>query len=182
LSLRSIAIAAVISSTVAAAGAGYLVWNYKDGQEAKLKLSYASAMNQAWQRGWALKAARDKVSHDADVKYAESHQKIVTLTNTIIREVPAHVSEKVDRDFPVACGVIRVWDAATLGVSADQLPLPAGKSDDSTCPVKASALAQSGAAAIRGYAEISNQLTSLQDWAKDEGAVKTDAGAAPTSP
>lgn len=112
----------------------------------------------------AKQMAADKITHDADVAFAQSQQKIVTVTKTIIKEVPIHVTDKTDASYPIPCGLVRVWDAAVLGVSADALPLPTGISDDSACPVKASVLASAGTDAIRKYIETSNQLIALQGW------------------
>lgn len=135
-------------------------------------LAEQTAKIKAIQAAVAKQLAADKITHDADVAYAESQQKLVTVTKTIIKEVPVHVTAQTDASYPVPCGLVRVWDAAVLGVSADALPLPAGKSDDSACPVKASVLASAGTDAIRKYIETSNQLVALQGWISSQEKLK----------
>lgn len=115
---------------------------------------------------------RDKITHDADVKAAEDHQKIVKVTQTITKEIPVYVTPKVDADFPMPFGLVRILDAAALSASPDTLSLPSGATDDAASPVKASAVAEAGTSCIRGYAELSDQLIHLQDWIVAQSAGK----------
>ena len=136
----------------------------------KLKIAHQNEIIKAQQLAAADQARRDKISHDADVAYAFNHQKIVTVTHTIIEKVPVYVTQKIDATYPVPCALVRVWDAAVLSTSPDALSYGPGLADDKTCPVSASALANAGVKAIRSYTETSDQLISLQDWITKQGA------------
>lgn len=133
-------------------------------QATKDKLAHDAEVVAAYKAGTLIQAKQDKVTHDADVAYAVNHPKIVTVTQTIIKEVPAHVTPQIDAAFPVPCGAVRVFDAAALSADIDALPYPTGLNDAAACPIKASVLASAGASAIRAYIELSDQLVALQDW------------------
>lgn len=119
-----------------------------------------------------VQAKRDKITHDADVKYATEHQRAVTVTEYITREVPKIVTLEIDRKFAVPCGLVRVWDAAALSTSPSTLSYPAGGADDQACPITASTLAETGVFVIRKYIETSGQLVALQDWVTAQSGVK----------
>lgn len=103
-----------------------------DDQAAALKAIKAAVAKQA---------AQDAVAEKAAVEAAQKLQKIVTVTKTIVKEVPIHVTPKTDADFPLPCGFLRIADAASAGVPPDQIALPTGKSDGDACPVPASVAA-----------------------------------------
>lgn len=115
---------------------------------------------------------RDDISKAIELKWAHDHPQIVTITNTITKEIPAHVPPQVDHQYPVPCGLVRLWDASVLSTDPGNLPYPTGLSDDSTCPVTASVLAQAGVTAIGQYKIVSAQLIALQDWVRAEQNLK----------
>lgn len=128
----------------------------------------AAAISQAL----ALKqqAAADKITHDTDVANAESHQKIVTVTQHIIQKVPTYVTPEIDKRFPMPCGFIRLHDAAASGVEPEKISLPTGLSDPDICPVTASAasaiIAGNYALALGWRAD----LISWEHWYADQAA------------
>ncbi len=134
-----------------------------------LKTANAVALANAVQTAMNDERARNKVTHDTDVKYAEEHQKIVTNTITIIRKIHDHIPASVDT--PVACGFIKLRDAAALQADPDTLP-------DATCGPDASPsarttadLATADVETIGAYYAVSARLSALQDWITAQSAV-----------
>ena len=128
-----------------------------------------TAEEKAVQQAKDTQAAQDKVSLDAAVAEAQAQQKIVTVTQTIIKKVVQHVQ---DHSNCITYGLVRVLDAGIYGIDPDTLPLPAGKSDDACAPVAASTLAErviSNYAIARGNAE---QLNALEAWVSAQASVK----------
>lgn len=136
----------------------------------QMQVAEKNAIIDAQNLARADQVKRDKITHDADVAYATTHEKIVTVTQTIVQKVPYVVTPKIDATYPVPCALVRVWDAAVLNASPDALSYGPGLADDKACPVSASALANAGVKAIRAYAETTDQLSALQDWVSKQGA------------
>lgn len=126
---------------VGAAGGWWITRDHYLGQIAATALEQQKAIVKASNVARDAQAAADKLTHDRDVKNAEDHQRIQTVTNTITREVPVYVTAKTDELFPLPCGFIRLHDAAAAGVEPAAVSLPAGKSDGDRCDVATSAAA-----------------------------------------
>lgn len=122
-------------------GGFWLEGKIKDDKILTMQRDAANALSVANALTAKRQAAADQITHDADVANAEAHQKITTVTQTIIRKVPVYVTQKTDAAFPLACGWLRLHDAAAGGSDPATVPLPAGKSDADICPVAASAAA-----------------------------------------
>lgn len=104
------------------------------------------------------KAAVDKASA---VAAAKVDRIIETNTRTIIQEIPTYVTPAQDLHSCVTYGLVRVYDAAILGVQPSDLDLPAGQSDDACAPVKASDLARSLADNVGAARQNAAQLDAL---------------------
>lgn len=87
-------------------------------------------------------------------------------TITLTKEVTKYVTAETDRAFPVPCGVVRLHDAAALGVAAADLGNPAGLADGDPCSVKASDLAATVIGNYGLYHEAEAQIAGLQDLAR----------------
>ena len=130
----------------------------------KLELGYAQAKEKAVEEARAAQAAQDKIALTAAVAEATAQEKIVTINQVITKEIPSHVK---DSGPCITYGLVRVLDGAASGRDPDTLALPTGKSDDACSPVKASDLAQSVADNYGAARQNSEQLTALQQTAKD---------------
>lgn len=133
----------VIIGVLAVAGlAGY---RYEEkvakGQIASIQLGDAQAALSAAQQAAAIQKAQDDLSLKDAVSEASAQTRIVTRTQTIVKEVPANVTPVQDARTCVSYGLVRLHDAAALGVDPGTLPLPAGKSPDDCTSLKASDLA-----------------------------------------
>lgn len=148
---------------IATVGSSYVTHRVDVAKLQALELQYAQAETKAVEQAKAVQAAEDKVSLDAAVAEAAAQQKIVTVTQTITKEVVRHVKDHSDC---ITYGLVRVLDAGVYGADPDSLPLPAGKSDDACAPVTASSLAT---AILNNYGLAranAEQLNALEAWVK----------------
>lgn len=85
------------------------------------------------------------------------------IQQKVHKHVQAHSSPGVrDARGCVTYGVVRLHDAAALGVDPDELALPAGASDDTCSPVEDPDLAAAIAANYAAYHHVAQELTDLQ--------------------
>lgn len=172
---------------VTAGASSYVTHRVDTAKLEALELRYSQAQTKAVEEAKSLQAAQDKVSLDAAVAEAQAQQKIVTVTQTITQEVTRHVTDHV---ACVSYGLVRVLDAAALGVDPDTLALPAGKSDDACTGITNSALAERIATDFGIARANAEQLNALEAWVRDTlqasshatGDRGSAASAATTSP
>lgn len=136
--------------------------------------------NARWQAKWsdhlradaaaienAVNAARAdekeiaRKSEAAAVEAAKADRVIEVQTRTLIKEVPRYVTAAQDARGCVTYGLVRVYDAAILGVEPSTLGLPAGQSDDACSPVKPSDLGRSLADNLGAARQNAGQLDAL---------------------
>ena len=84
-------IAALVGAVLIALAAATITHKVDQAALLKIEAGYATAQAQALAQARAAQAAEDKVSLDAAVAEATAQQKIVTVTNTVVREVSNHV-------------------------------------------------------------------------------------------
>lgn len=174
----SIAIYAAVFAAGAATGGtvAYKIGYYNGHKEVealqKQILDDQADKIKAIQLAVAKQAAQDAVSEKAAVEAAQKLQKIVTVTNTIVKKVPVYVTQKTDAAFPLPCGFVRLHDAAATGVDPDQIALPTGKSDGDACPVAASVAARIIAENYGQALKWRTQLIGWQGFYSDLRAVK----------
>lgn len=126
----------------------------------------AAATAKALADGIVFQVKLDKGLSAAADKAGFLRGKAQAQTIYIKGKVPDYVTAKTDVTFPLPCGLIRLHDAAALGVDPETLGNPAGLADDAACPVKASALAS---LIVDNYGldhEKDAQIIGLQDLAR----------------
>lgn len=158
-------IGALLLAAGIAFGAAFVTHKVDQAALLKVENGYQVAQAAAVAQARAAQSAEDKVSLDAAVAEATAQQKIVTITNTITREVPNHVP--LTSKCAVTVGFVRVLNAVILGNGASDVSYAPGKSDDACADLDARALAGS---IIGNYASaIANgeQLAALQKWITD---------------
>ena len=84
-----------------------------------------------------LLQARVEILREIEVKYLPARSKIITQTETIIKEVPVHVSQAADSRCTVPAGFVRVHDTA-FGFDD---PAIAGEPDDGPAGIPLSEVA-----------------------------------------
>jgi hypothetical protein len=97
----------------------------------------------------ALAAAKEKarkteakgvtISTETGAKVEKARVEIRTITKTITREIPVVLTPEVDRTFRLPNGLVRLHDAAALGVAP--VAGPASQPDDGPSPVAPSQFA-----------------------------------------
>src|SRR4051812_18991253 len=78
------------------------------------------------------------------------------------------LTPEVDRDYPVPCGFVRVFNTATHG----PVPDPAGCPDDAPSDVALSAVGEVETENAGQYDQVAEQLRALQDWVRQQQQVK----------
>lgn len=123
-----------------------------------LKLEDAKAQQQALAQAVAKQQAQDQKTHDADVAYAQSQQKTVTVTQEVIRDVPKYITVKDDAACKLPDSFGRLLDAAQLGVSPDSLPDSASKPDGTATTLTLSQATGLLAQILGDYASVRARL------------------------
>lgn len=146
---------------LAAVGTAKLVSRLDAAHLAELKQSVAEANLAAAQKSLALTAAQEALSQQTGAAEGQAQAQIITRTNTIIQKVPQYVTVTQDRAC-VPYGLVRVLDAAALGLDPADLQPPAGQSDDACAPVTTSDLARSVAGNYGVARQNAEQLNGLE--------------------
>lgn len=134
---------------------------------AETALSIEKAKAEAFQHAQALQRDADQVAIDLAGQQSTTQEKIVTRTMTITKEIPIYVKDTSDC---VTVGLIRVLDAAAIGVDPATLALAPGQFDETCAGVGARALAQSIVDNYGRAHQNAAELTDLQAYVK---ALKT---------
>lgn len=172
-------IATGVAALALVGGSVYATHHWDSAAYNALVAKQAKAQVAAVTQAAAAQKKLDAAGTKASTTDAVAQQQIVTRTVTLTKEVPVYVTRAQDQaaDAPgarpgcVSYGVVRVLDAAVLGVSPSSLALPAGKSDDDCSPVDPSALA-AGVAGNYGVAQQNaQQLNDLIDTVKDQATI-----------
>lgn len=98
-------------------------------------------------------------AHDVQVQ-----TQIRYVTRTQVKEVPIYVSAQTDRSYPLPIGLVRLHDAAALGLDVSAVPDSAGRADDAAAATKASEFGQAIAGNYGECRADQARLTALQDW------------------
>ena len=108
--------------------------------------------------------AQDAVALAAAVKEAKAQATVETQIVTVTKEIPRYVTIHQDAVVCVPYGLVRLLDATVNQTDPSAFQPPAGQSDDTCSPVKASALAGSVIANYGAAIANAEQLTALQAW------------------
>lgn len=82
-------------------------------------------------------------------------------TEKLLGEIRAHVTTAVDDRFPVPCGLVRLHDAAALGLDPAEVAACAGQPDDAVASVRASRFAETVA---RNYGRCLGEAERVRQW------------------
>ncbi len=154
---------AVVGIAATVAAIAVVTHKIDDARYKALELSVAEAHAKALQQALDEQKRLDQVAADAARREAAEQAAIAADIRRQLAEVKRHVVAPV-APYCVPYGLVRVLVAASRGVSADSLPLPAGKSDGSCTALEWSDLAAALVAdygIARGNAE---QLDALSRW------------------
>ena len=105
------------------------------------RAEYAKALAKAEKKAAETKKASDAITAKAEEKHVQTVEKIRTVTQTLIKEVPYAVPSVPGR-ANLPWGAVRLLDAAVLGVPS--VPNPPGVSDAEASPVGDADLTRTG--------------------------------------
>ncbi len=141
------------------------------------KAEYADEKTQAVKTAMEFQAASDKVALNSAVLEATAQQTLETKAVTAVNEVPIYVPQKLvlaaGAQSCIPYGFVRVLDAAALGRSAADLPLPSSQPADSCAPIDADALAKNIVANYYAAQENAEQLNALISVVEELAAVSS---------
>lgn len=111
---------------------------------------------------------RSKITFDVGMKFEQARLVEGQRIEGLEREIPQHVTPQVDSAYPVPCAFVRLYNAATTGPVPDATACPDGEPSG----IPFSAVAATDLANIKDCAAVKYQLAGLQDWIRQQQAVK----------
>lgn len=141
MSIQSTSLVVILALGAASVYAAHVATEIGNGKLATVEAADATAQAAAVSKAAAIQKAQDALSLKDQAHESAAQVRIVTRTQTITKEVPTYVTVAQDARGCITYGLVRLHDAAALGVDPGTLQLPAGKSDDDCTSLKASDLA-----------------------------------------
>lgn len=111
-----------------------------------------------------LRSEAAKVNETVAAAAAGRQVEIRWRTKTLIERIPDHVTPEIDRRYPLPGGLVRLYDAAVLGVRPTDLDPAAYGPDDAPSDVEASAAATILTANEGACQADRARLSDLQAW------------------
>ena len=148
------------------ASVGAIVWSGFAGysySESKWEKKIADQRVQIEQ----LQTKSEQVTTKTITQYVDRVRIVKEKGDTIIKEVPRYVSKESDDKCVIATGFVRIHDAA----AKNQIPESTGTSNESDSGIKLSTVSETVATNYNKCHEVMTQLTSLQQWIKDQQAL-----------
>jgi hypothetical protein len=103
---------------------------------------------------------RDRITERVATTFEKKRAQDAGASRNRVEEVPVHVTLEIDREYPVPCGFVRVFNAATHG----PIPDPASCPDDAPSGIALSEVGRAESENAGQYDAIAGQLRALQDW------------------
>jgi hypothetical protein len=149
---------------------------FDQGAVEKIRRQDAEAAAASLQAQIAHQRQVDAITARSDQEAAVHAAQATAVTIAQRKELPRHVTPSSDARCIVPFGALRVHDAAARGLSADALPIPAGKSDADASGLALSGLLDSVTANYGTCRQARQTLIDLQGW------VRSQQAAAPSPP
>ena len=111
-------------------------------------------------------ARQAAVSTAADARHQRQAAAARSVYRTLYREVPVYVPQTTVARCDVPLGLVRLLDAAALGVPA--VPDPAGRPHDAPAGLGLDTVARSVVDNDETCNAVRDQLVSLQDWVREQ--------------
>jgi hypothetical protein len=111
---------------------------------------------------------RGKITFDVEMNFEMARLKDSATMTKRQEEVHTHVTPEIDRDYPVPCGFVRVFNAGTHG----PIPDPAGCPDDAPSGIALSTVGETETRNDGQYDQVADQLRALQEWVRQQQAVQ----------
>lgn len=111
---------------------------------------------------------RDRVSEKVVTKYVQVQAEDAAHTQSVIEEIPVHVTPEISLGYPLPCGFGRVFNDAWHGPVPDPAACPDGAPSDTDLATVAKAEAENAGK----YDAVAHELMTLQDWVREQRAVE----------
>jgi hypothetical protein len=121
-------------------------------------------------RASAIERTSGQITVQAQAQEARAQTKIQLIHDVQIKEIPTYVTAQTDHDFAIPWGLVRVHDAAAIGVDVSGISLPAGQSDGAASVITPS---QFGSLIVDNYGAChadAQQLSDLQAFIRAQSA------------
>jgi len=172
-------VASGVAALALVGGTVYVTHHWDSASYEKLVAAQATAQAKAVTAQATKQKALDTTGTAAAASDAQAQVKIVDHYITVTKEVPTYVDKKQDLAAVapgaapgcISYGLVRLLDAAVLGVDPSTLALPAGQSDDACSPVEPSALAEGIAGNYSVAEQNAQQLNDLIAAAKAQAVI-----------
>jgi hypothetical protein len=149
----------------------HLRWTAPDSLAAQLS-SLRLAEAAAARRALAVQAEQGRIGARLAAIDVVARARIRQRTQTLIEEIPHVVPPAVDRAFPLSVGLVRLHDAAALGLDLSAVPDPAGRPDDAAASLAPGDLAAVVADNYGACLADQRRLSDLQDWVREVAAAR----------
>lgn len=153
----------LVVSAISAGSATYVTREVYTGKIAKIELAQKEAEVAAFKKAQAMQRDADQVAIDIAGNQSNTQEKIVTVTKTIIKEIPTYVK---DDSACITVGLVRVLDAAARGTDPAALALAPGEFNETCAGLGSHALADSVAENYGRARQDAAQLTDLQTYVR----------------
>lgn len=130
---------------------------------AEVRLEWMTADLMAAEAARIEEAARDDLAGGAGREVEDALEKFRAEARRLLREIVAHVTPETDARYPLACGLVRLHDAAALGLEPATVAACAGQPDDAAAPARASDLA---AILVANYSTCRADQERVRGWQK----------------
>lgn len=161
---------AILAALAALAGAVGLYGAGHRAGRAECETAHLAQLAKAQREAARVADLRGQITADIDADHQVKAEAVRVVYRTIYREIPNALTPETDARYPLPHGLVRLHDAAALGVPA--VPDPTGLADDQPSPVAASQLAGVIVDNYQSCAATAGRLTDLQAWVSRQVAVE----------
>lgn len=112
------------------------------------------------------------ITSEVTARWANTDQAQHQADRALYREIPHALPPETDARYPQPVGLIRLHDAAALGVPP--VPDPAGRADDAASEVTSSGLGEAFTDNYGAANRCLGTLSALQDWVAGQAALATE--------
>lgn len=147
----------LISSVGAIVLSGFAGYNYSENKWEKKIADQRVQIEQ-------LQTKSEQVTTKTITQYVDRVRIVKEKGDTIIKEVPIYVSKESDAKCVIPADFVLIHDSA----AKNQVPESTGTSNENDSGIKLSTVAETVATNYNKCHEVMTQLTSLQQWIRDQ--------------
>lgn len=120
------------------------------------------------EKKYELTVKGDAITYQVGLDFSKLNTADLAHHEAVLEDLHVHVTPEIDRDFPVPCAFVRVFNDAWHG----PVPEPAVCPDGAPSEVDFTRLGTAEAGNGTNYDVVSDRLTSLQEWIRQQQALR----------